>query len=57
MSDSIISQYLLHQILKSVLTDKLQGVQSNNFSFGGGTFSDAMSESKINNTLTQLDRE
>jgi hypothetical protein len=43
--DGMTSQYMLYQILNSVIIDKLQDTQSVNMSMSG-TFSDVMSESK-----------
>lgn len=43
------SQYMLYQILNSVIIDKLQDTQSVNMSFAG-TFSDVMSESNFGKT-------
>ena len=40
------NHFLLLELLNSVLINKLQDTQSINFSLGGGTISDVMSESK-----------
>jgi len=52
----VTNQVILLQILNSVLIDKLQDTQSINFSFGGTTFSDVMSEG-VDRNLTSIEIE